>query len=167
MNEQLDAIKAQAEGGHLDVMVIAKADVLAMLAEVERLTARAEEAEALLAGSPADTLAWALDKREQELSEARCEVERLTGENANAKAALVAAAALLHQSNAEVERLTGELAAAQQEAAQVRRAGATKLMQADAEIDALRAELAAERDAAKRHAAYIASCVDECGSYIP
>ena len=80
MNEQLDAIKAQAEGGHLDVMVIAKADVLAMLAEVERLTARAEEAEALLAGSPADTLAWALDKREQELSEARREVDRLTGE---------------------------------------------------------------------------------------
>jgi hypothetical protein len=67
MNEQLAAIKAQAEGGHLDVMVVPKADVLAMLAEVERLTA----------------------------------------------------------------------------------------------------ELAAERAAAKRHAAYIASCVDECGSYRP
>jgi hypothetical protein len=33
--------------------------------------------------------------------------------------------------------------------------------------DELTAELAAERAAAKRHAAYIASCVDECGSYRP
>ena len=182
MNEQLDAIKAQAEGGHLDVMVIAKADVLAMLAEVERLTGEVAEYKAgredliqtglslvadrsrfrsailsLTPGgsefhdSPERCAEWARErmasaaKLAKERNELRAEVERLTGENANAKAALVAAAALLHQSNAEVERLTGELAAAQQEAAQVRRAGATKLMQADAEIDALRAELAAER----------------------
>ena len=148
MNEQqLAQYRQLATAGENNVAMCSEYQqaITALLAMVERLTARAEEAEALLAGSPADTLAWALDKREQELREARCEVERLTGENANAKAALVAAAALLHQSNAEVERLTGELAAAQQEAAQVRRAGATKLMQADAEIDALRAELAAER----------------------
>ena len=35
------------------------------------------------------------------------------------------------------------------------------------EVERLTGELAAERDAAKRHAAYIASCVDECGSYKP
>jgi len=57
---------------------------------------------------------------------------------------------------AMVERLTGERDALNMWCDEWKR-----------RADELAGELAAERDAAKRHAAYIASCVDECGSYIP
>jgi len=94
MNEQqLAQYRQLATAGENNVAMCSEYQqaITALLAMVERLTARAEEAEALLAGSPADTLAWALDKREQELSEARREVDRLTGELAAANAALAQA----------------------------------------------------------------------------
>ena len=65
--------------------------------------------------------------------------------------------------HAEVERLTGELAAANAALAQAQDIAQTALDS----FAAANTALAAERDAAKRHAAYIASCVDECGSYRP
>jgi hypothetical protein len=109
MNEQLAAIKAQAEGGHLDVMVVPKADVLAIFAEVERLQS--------------EVYRWSTEAMETEL-------QRIKFRDA------------MHDAQAETLGLRSE-------------------------VERLTGELAAEHDAAKRHAAYIASCVDECGSYQP
>ena len=80
-----------------------------------------------------------------------------TDEICDANAAFIAAAAAdIDTLLAMVERLTGERDALNMWCDEWKR-----------RADELAGELAAERDAAKRHAAYIASCVDECGSYRP
>jgi hypothetical protein len=136
--EQLRAIKTQAEGGHLDVMVIAKADVLAMLAEVERLTGEVAEYKAGREDLIQTGLSLVADR-----SRFRSAILSLTPGGSEfydepercvewARERMANAAKLAKERNelrAEVERLTGELAAANAALA------ATKQQLAEALVD--------------------------------